>query len=142
MSAQPIPAGYHTLTPYLAVENAGKLVAFLKAAFDAEVQTCAEHEGVIFNAEVKVGTSMIMIADTRGRHPNNKTAIYMYVTDVDAVYAQAIKAGGKPITPPTDQFYGDRSGGVEDPAGNQWWIATHVKDVAADEVVRHMTQGA
>jgi uncharacterized glyoxalase superfamily protein PhnB len=97
-------------------------------------------DGVIFNAELKIGTSILMLADTRGQPGVTKAMMYLYVPDVDKVYATAVAAGGKPIMEPTDQFYGDRSGGVEDPSGNQWWIATRVRDVPADEIAKLMAQ--
>jgi len=140
MTVKPIPAGYQTITPYLTVEHGAKLLAFLKAAFNAEVLGCSEKDGVIYNAEVKIGTSMLMLADTRGRHPATPTMLYLYVNDVDAAYAQAVKAGGKSIMAPVDHFYGDRSGAVEDLCGNQWWLATHIRDVPADEIAQHMSK--
>ena len=141
-TVQPIPQGYHTITPYLAVEGARRLLDFLEAAFGAEVKVCSEHEGVIMNAEVKIGTSMVMVADNRGRRPTHPAMLYMYVKDVDAAYERAVKAGGRSVLAPIDHFYGDRSGAVTDPAGNEWWIATHVRDVPADELKRHMVKEA
>ena len=140
MSVKPIPEGYHTVTPYLTVDHANTLIDFLRAAFDAEVCQISEADGIVFNAELKIGNSMVMVADTGGRFPAGKAMMYLYVDDVDDAYAQAVKAGGKPVMAPIDQFYGDRSGGVEDPCGNQWWVATHVKDVSPEEIARHARQ--
>ena len=140
MTVQPIPEGYATITPYFAVDAAAELIEFLKAAFGAEIKGCSQKDGIIYNAELRIGTSMIMVADTRGRHPGTKAMMYLYVPDVDQAYARAIAAGAKSIMEPMDQFYGDRSGGVEDPSGNQWWVATHIRDVPADEITRLMAQ--
>ena len=140
MSVKPIPEGYHTVTPYFTVDHAKQLIDFLTEAFNAQVCEISEADGVVFNAEIKIGNSMIMVADTRGRFPAGKSMMYLYVDNVDDVYARAVEAGGKPVMAPTDQFYGDRSGGVEDPCGNQWWVATHTKDVSPEEIARHAQQ--
>ena len=95
MSVKQIPEGYHTITPYFAVEGATKLLSFLKEAFGAEVRGCSEKNGIIFNAEVRIGTSMLMLADTRGQRSGNKAMMYLYVNDCDKVYAQAVRAGGR-----------------------------------------------
>src|SRR5262245_23172276 len=97
MTASGIPNGYGTVTPYLAVNGASALIDFLKAAFDAEEIMRSEHDGVINNAELRIGTSMLMIGDTNGLRTPFRAMNYMYVPNVDAVYAQAIKAGARTI---------------------------------------------
>ena len=140
-SAKPIPDGYHTVTPYLTVPGLAKTIDFLKQAFDAEVRGIMERPGgVIGHAEVKIGDSIIMMGepDPKGPYAARACNLYVYVADVDAVYGRAIGAGGKSLGEPKDQFYGDRSGGVEDPSGNYWWIATHIEDVSGEEIERRM----
>lgn len=142
MSVKPVPEGYHTVSPFMIVDGARKVLAFLEATFGAEVRSLTEgptnDDGTrpIMNAEVKVGTSMVMLADARENVPSMPTMLYVYVEDVDAVHAKALTAGGEEIMPPTDMFYGDRHGGVMDPAGNTWWIATHIEDLSNDELQR------
>jgi uncharacterized glyoxalase superfamily protein PhnB len=137
MAVKSIPDGYHTVTPYLIVEGAQKLIDFLKQGFGAkETFSMPGPDGKIGHAEVKIGNSMVMLADANPRWKATKTMLYLYVEDVDAVYKQAVTAGGKSVLEPTNQFYGDRSAGVEDAFGNHWGIATHVEDVPVDELER------
>ena len=134
-TVKPIPDGYRTVTPYLVVENAEKLLEFLTNAFDAKVTTCTRHsDGSVGHAEVKIGDSMIMIGQASPQSQPMPSMLYLYVPDTDAVYAQAVKAGGVSIMEPANQFYGDRNAGVKDHFGNQWWIATHVEDVSPEEL--------
>jgi PhnB protein len=140
-SVNPVPDGYHTVTPYLTVPGLAKTIEFLKQAFGAETRGIMERPGGgIAHAEVKIGDSIIMMGepDPKGPYPPMPCNLYMYVPDVDAVYAKAIQAGGKSLRQPTDEFYGDRSSGVEDPSGNFWWIGTHVEDVSMEELKKRM----
>jgi len=144
MTVKPIPEGYHTITPYFVVRGAAKLIEFLKHAFDAqELEKLAMPDGTVMHAQMKVGDSMIMLAegqkDMEGRSLM-PAMLYMYVEDTDAVYKKAMEAGGKSIMEPIDQFYGDRSGAVEDMAGNQWWIATRKEDISSEELMRRSAQ--
>ena len=139
MSVNPIPKGYHTITPYFSVRDAHGLVEFLKRAFDAVAEVHAMPDGSILNAQVQVGTSMVLI----GQAPKDRPAeqlmpamLYMYVEDVVTVYRKAIAAGAESIIEPRDQFYGDRVGAVKDLAGNQWWIATHKEEMSSEEMTR------
>ena len=138
MATKPIPDGYHTITPYLTVRGAPKVIEFLKQAFGAE----SSHEptkrpnGTIMHAEVKIGDSRVMIAEENEMAKATVSSLYLYVPNVDSVYKQAIKAGGNTIMEPTDMFYGDRSGGVKDPSGNSWFIATHKEDLAPQELAK------
>ena len=143
MAVQPIPKGFHTVTPYLVVNNAAKVLDFLKRAFDAkENHRSLRPDGTIMHAQTKIGDSMIMIADGSDTHPAAPATLYLYVADVDALYAQAVKAGGVSIMEPTTMFYGDRNGGVKDPSGNQWWIGTHVEDVSEAEMAKRSAAAA
>jgi PhnB protein len=144
VSTKAIPIGYHTITPYFSVRYAPKLIAYLKEAFDAqEIETHALPDGTIINAQIKIGDSMILIGEAPkglGKSKQMPAMLYMYVNDADAVYKKAIRAGGKSIREPMDQFYGDRSAAVEDPAGNQWWIATHMEEMSRAELVKRASQ--
>jgi uncharacterized glyoxalase superfamily protein PhnB len=137
MAAKPIPDGYHSVTPYLAVEGAEKLVEFAKRAFDAEVHECMRRpDGTIHHAEIKIGDSIVMLADAFGPWKPRPSTLYLYVLDTDATYQRAIQAGATSMMEPADQFYGDRNAGVQDPSGNYWWIATHIEDVSPEELKR------
>src|ERR1700736_4759318 len=119
MTAKPIPDGYHTRTPHLIVEGAQKLVDFLKQGFGAkETFSMPGPDGKIGHAEVQIGSSMVMLADANPRWKAGKAMLYLYVEDVDSVYKKAVAAGGKSVMEPANQFYGDRSAGVEDAFGN------------------------
>jgi len=142
MTVKAVPEGYQTVSPFMIVDGAQHVLDFLKTAFDAEVKSLTwgpvekESSRRIMNAEVKVGTSMIMIADARQGVPPQPTMLYVYVEDVDTVHKKAVAAGGEEIMPPTDMFYGDRHGGVMDPAGNTWWVASHFEDISNEELQR------
>jgi PhnB protein len=147
MAVKPIPDGYHTVTPYLVVRDAARAIDFYKAAFGAtELFRMADPSGRIGHAEIKIGDSVIMLAD---EHPEflavgpqtlggTSFGILLYVPDVDARFRQALAAGGKEERPLKDQFYGDRSGTLVDPFGHKWTIATHVEDVPPDELNRRV----
>jgi PhnB protein len=141
--AKQIPEGYHTATPYLIIKDAAKAIEFYKKAFGAtEVMRFAQPDGKIGHAEIKIGDSHIMLADEfpemGARSPQtlggSPVSILLYVEDADAQAKLAVAAGAKVVRPVKDQFYGDRSGSFEDPFGHQWHIATHVEDVAPDEM--------
>ncbi|HTL11278.1 MAG TPA: VOC family protein [Bdellovibrionota bacterium] len=140
-NVKPIPEGYTTVTPYLMVNGAAKLIQFLKDAFGAE--QISLHEGEdrkVMNAEIRVGSSMVMVADAMRGHQPKAAMFYLYFKDCDAVFKAAVKAGGKPVIEPTNMFYGDRSGAVQDPCGNDWWIATHIEDVSPAELEKRAAQ--
>jgi PhnB protein len=135
MAAKPIPEGYHTVTPYLTVRGAAKLIDFLKKAFGGEqVELFKRPDGGIMHASVKIGDSRIMLSDANDQMPATQTSIFLYVNDVDATYKRAIAAGGISTMEPMDQFWGDRSGGLRDPFGNRWMVATHKEDVSTAEI--------
>ena len=134
-SVLPIPEGYHTVTPFLVVRQADLLLEFIKNAFNGEVTSrMPDDKGRVMHATVKIGDSIVMVADAMEKFPAMQAMLYLYVDDVDATYQQALKAKGVSIRVPTDEFYGDRSAGVTDPWDNQWWIAAHVEDVDPKEM--------
>jgi uncharacterized glyoxalase superfamily protein PhnB len=136
MPAKPIPEGYHSVTPYLTVRGAGKVIEFLKQAFGAKLshEAIKRPDGSIMHAQVIIGDSRIMIAEENEMARATISTLYLYVPNVDSVYQQAVKAGGAKVMEPMDMFYGDRSGGVKDPSGNSWFIATHKEDVSPQEL--------
>jgi PhnB protein len=136
-TVRPIPQGFHTITPYLAVQGAGKLLDFLKRTFDAEVVERLERpDGAVGHAEVRIGDSMLMIGEPSDPAQAMPTMLYVYVTDADATYQRALAGGAVSLQAPADQFYGDRNAGVQDPFGNRWWLATHKEDVSPEEMKR------
>jgi PhnB protein len=137
MSALPIPAGYHTVTPYLAVPDAQNLIDFMVKVFDAkEREIIRKPDGQIRHAEFQIGDSIIMLGTTSSTYGNATATLYVYVDDADARYQRALDAGATSISEPTNQFYGDRHAGVKDTNGISWWIATHIEDVAPEELAR------
>jgi|SRR5438552_1321133 len=145
MAVKPVPDGYHTVTPYLIVKGAARALDFYKKAFGAtEVMRLADPSGKVGHAEIKIGNSPIMLADEFPemgiRSPQSiggsGTSILLYVNDVDSLFSQAVAAGAKVLRPVKDQFYGDRSGTLEDPFGHMWSIATHKEDVPLEEINR------
>ena len=140
-TAKPIPEGFHAITSYLTVPGIPKLMEFLGKAFDARlIMRMDGPGGKVMHAEMKIGDSIVMMGEPQGPWQPRPCNVYLYVNDCDAVYRSAIQAGAKSLNEPQDQFYGDRSAGVEDPSGNYWWIATHVEDVAPDELRRRMAE--
>jgi PhnB protein len=137
MPAKPIPAGYHSVTPYLVVKGADRLIDFVTQAFDATlIERMARADGTIGHAEVRVGDSVVMLSEARGEWKPMPAALYLNVPDTDATYREALKAGAASVMEPADQFYGDRNAGVRDPVGNIWWIGTHQEDVPREELER------
>ena len=135
MPVKYIPDGYHTVTPYLTVDDAAIQINFLKAAFNAQVTfEMKDPQGNVRHAELRVGDSMLMLGQARDEWKSRPMSFYLYLPDVDAAYKSAVAAGGKSLQEPNNHFYGDRSGGVEDPQGNYWWVATHVEDVSPEEM--------
>ena len=138
---QKIPAGYHSVTPYLVVSDAAGAMDFYKRAFGAsETVRMDGPPGKIGHAEMKIGDSMIMLSDEMmgNRSPQSlggsPVSIFLYVEDVDSVFNQAISAGAKGNMPPQDMFWGDRFGKLTDPFGHQWALATHVEDVTPEQM--------
>jgi PhnB protein len=146
-TVKPIPAGHHTVTPYLAIRNAAKALEFYKTAFGAtETYKLLMPDGRLGHAEVRLGDSVIMLSDEfpefGGKAPDtlggSPVSIHLYVEDVDAFVARALAAGARERKPVMDQFYGDRSGQLEDPFGHLWWVATHKEDVPPAELQKRV----
>ena len=144
MAVQNPPAGYQAVTPYLVMDDSAAAIEFYRKAFGAEELFRFEQDGRIGHAELRIGDSQIMISDEwpefgyRSARNIGATpvSLMIYVPNVDEVHARALAAGATERSPVQDQFYGDRSGNITDPFGHQWTIATHVKDVPADEMQR------
>ena len=138
MTAKPIPDDYHTVTPYLTVHNAAKVIEFLKQGFGAQAthEPFKRPDGKIMHAEIKIGNSRVMLGEENEMAKATPSTLYVYVPNVDAAYQQAVRAGGKSVAEPTDMFYGDRCGAVKDPSGNTWSIATHKEDLTTDELTK------
>lgn len=145
MTVNPIPDGYHTVTPYLVVDDAAAALEFYTKAFGArELMRADGPGGKIMHAEIKIGDSPIMLADefpemgirSAKSYGGSPVSIALYLEDVDARFQQAVDAGATVKKPLMDQFYGDRSGTVEDPFGHTWTLATHVEDVSEEEMER------
>lgn len=138
---KPIPEGYHTITPYLVVENALGLVEFIEKAFNGKVTYMMKSgDGKLQHGDMLIGNSHIMISEGTGEYPPKNAMLLLYVDDVDAMYNKAIEAGGKSLREPTNEYYGDRSSGLIDDWGNQWWLATHVEDVSEEEMEKRMKE--
>ena len=141
MAVQPIPDGYHTVTPYLTVPGADRLMTFLKGAFGAEeVFSMQRPDGALGHAEIRIGNSIVMLSEPTAECTPMPATLYLYVSDVDATYRRALEAGGTSVIEPADQFWGDRTGAVKDASGNCWWIATHVEDVSPGELERRAAE--
>jgi PhnB protein len=146
---KPIPEGYSTVVPYISVKGASDAIAYYKKAFGAqELVRMPMPDGKVGHAELKIGDSIVMMADEMN-HPDAITkspltlggitsGLCLYVEDCDAIFNRAVEAGGKVRRPLTNQFYGDRSGTIEDQFGQVWTISTHVEDVPPDEMKRRM----
>lgn len=148
-NVRPIPKGYHSVTPYLAGNDAARAIDFYRRAFNAEETVRMKGpDGKVSRAEIKLGDSTIMLAP-----PNNGPAapqtlggsavsIFLYLEDVDSTFKKALSAGAKEVQPLADMFWGDRYGRLTDPFGHWWSIATHVEDVAPEEMGRRAQEAA
>jgi PhnB protein len=143
MAAKPIPDGYHSVTPYLVVKNAANALEFYKKAFGAtELMRMPGPNGKIMHAEIKIGDSIVMLADETPEmgHKSPQSlggtpvSILLYVKDVDTQFKQALAAGATSQRPVEDQFYGDRMGTLVDPFGHIWSVGTHKEDVTPQEM--------
>lgn len=138
-----VPEGYHTITPYLIIKGAAKAIEFYKKAFNAvEVMTMPQPDGRIGHAEIRIGDSPIMLADEFPEMGafgpqeayRSPVMLHLYVENVDSLFNQAVAAGATVLRPLQDQFYGDRSGGLIDPFGHVWFMASHVEDLSPEEI--------
>jgi PhnB protein len=146
---KPIPQGFHSVTPYLTIRDAGKAIDFYKRAFGAEEKMRMDGpDGKIGHAEIKIGDSVIMLGDEMPgsgcQSPQalggTTAGIFIYVNDADAVFNKAISAGAKVESPLADMFWGDRYGRLKDPFGHSWSVATHKEDVAPAEMTKRMQE--
>jgi PhnB protein len=137
-----IPDGYSTVTPYLLVDGAADLLTFMKSAFGATQRgdVLQGPDGKIGHCEVDIGDSLIMLADAPDEP--TKAMLHLYVEDCDATYQKALAAGAESVREPENQFYGDRTAGVRDRWGNQWYVATHVEDISEEEMMRRVRDQA
>ncbi|HWB75821.1 MAG TPA: VOC family protein [Nannocystaceae bacterium] len=137
---QPIPEGFHTVTPSLIVAGAREAIALYQAAFGAELKNAAPGPDgkSLIHAHLKIGDSSIFLMDENPRAAKTRTNMLIYVADVDAAFARAANAGMRVITPVADMFWGDRWGVLEDVFGNEWQLATHVEDVTPEEMQRRV----
>jgi PhnB protein len=144
--AQAIPKGYHTVTPSLFVVGAAKAIEFYKKALGAEeLMRFPGPDGAIMHAEIKIGDSIVMLADEMpeqgGRGPKSiggtPVSFFVYRENVDAEWKRALDAGAKELVPLADQFWGDRTGCLEDPFGHQWWLAQHLQDLTPEEIQKN-----
>jgi PhnB protein len=142
-----VPEGHRTVTPYLAIKNAARALEFYEKAFGATVRyTLLMPDGRVGHAEISLGDSIVMLSDEfpeyGGKAPEafggSPVSIHLYVDDVDAFFKRALAAGARERKRVEDQFYGDRSGQLEDPFGHLWWVATHKEDVAPDEMQKRV----
>jgi PhnB protein len=145
-TVKPVPDGYHSVTPYLIVSGAAAAIEYYKKSFGAEELVRMPMGNRVGHAELQIGDSRIMLADefperdakgpkSRGGTP---VSILLYLADCDAVFNRALAAGGTVKNPMKDQFYGDRSGTLEDPFGHVWTISTHTEDLTPEEMMRRM----
>jgi PhnB protein len=144
--AQAIPKGYHTVTPSLFVVGAAKAIEFYKKALGAEeLMRFPGPDGAIMHAEIKIGDSIVMLADEMpeqgGRGPKSiggtPVSFFVYRENVDTEWKRAVDAGAKVLVPLADQFWGDRTGCLEDPFGHKWWLAQHLQDLTPEEIQRN-----
>jgi len=140
-----VPAGFHSVTPYLIIDGAARALEFYKQVFGAtERMRMPGPDGKIGHAEITIGDSIVMLADEHiemgarapGAFGGAAVSIMLYVNDVDATVKSAVADGAKLLQPVEDKFYGDRMGTIEDPFGHHWHIGTHKEDVPADELKR------
>jgi uncharacterized glyoxalase superfamily protein PhnB len=130
MPAVPLPHGYHSVNPYVVVDDADALIEFLTVVFGGREQGERElaADGRVDHADVLIGDSLVMVSSSSETYPARPSVYLAYVDDVDVVYRTALEAGATSIVEPADQSWGDRTGGIVDPFDNRWWIATHLRE--------------
>ncbi|CAN7310976.1 VOC family protein [Massilia sp. LjRoot122] len=148
-AARPIPEGFHSVTPHLVCEGAARAIDFYRQAFGAvEIDRMPGPGGKIMHASLRIGDSVLMLCDDfpeyGSRGPlalqGSAVVIHLYVPDADAVWERALAAGGKPLMPLDDAFWGDRYGQLVDPFGHRWAIATHLRDMTPQEIQDEMAK--
>lgn len=141
MTINHVPAGMTSVTPYLIVRGASQLIEFMQQSFDAVEVSCQEAPGRgVMHSQITIDGASIEVSDASKDIEERKGTIHLYVQDVDSFYRRAIDHGAKSLYEPTDQVYGDREAGVEDPFGNYWFIARHLRDVSPEEIAAAMRE--
>jgi PhnB protein len=146
--AKPIPDGFHTVTPSIAVDGGARALEFYERAFGAEVVRRLDAGDKLMYAEIRIGDSLVSVSDEmpdfgfRAPDPDAPvpSSLLIYTEDADALHARAVEAGATEINPVSDQFHGDRAGSVRDPFGHRWAIATHTEDMSTEEMQRRMDE--
>ena len=141
-TANPVPHGYHTITPWIITKHAAELIAFLEKAFDAQETPGTRFynaDGSIGHVEARIGDSVVMLFDSKETWPPTPAFLRIYVGDADATYRRALESGATPITEVAEHFFGDRIGRVRDPAGNVWWLQSRIEEVDPKEMGRRMS---
>lgn len=135
MTVNAIPEGYNTITPYMIVNDSKKFIQFVENAFGGKLNhNMQADDGTTMHAEMQIGNSKIMISEASKKNPATPIMLYLYLEDVDGIYAKALAAGAMSVMAPNDTFYGDRNAGIQDHSGNKWWIAKHIRDVTEEEL--------
>lgn len=141
MSVKPIPEGYGNVIPFLICTGAEDVIKFAQDAFGAKLSDFSKSEsGAFRHATIHIRDSAIMLSEGSAEYPAQPTMLYIYFENVDEVYKKAIEAGGVSLREPTNEFYGDRTCGVSDPSGNQWWLASHFEDVSSEEIAKRHSE--
>src|SRR5215207_3165671 len=139
MAVNPIPDGYHSVTPSLVVDGAERLIQFMGTVFGAkERMRMPMPDGKVAHAEIELGDSVIMVADAGDQWPASTASLHLYVQNSDATFGKALDAGATVVQDIQTMFYGDRAGTVQDAFGNRWTISQHVEDVPQDEMMKRM----
>jgi uncharacterized glyoxalase superfamily protein PhnB len=147
-NVKPVPERYHSLTPNLVVQNAAGAIDFYKKVFGAtEIERHPGPDGKVIHAELKIGDSIIFVNDSMGKlaspaeaGASNPMYLHLYVPDADTIFNRALTAGARVDMPIQNMFWGDRYGKLTDPFGQQWGIATHVEDVAPEDLPRRQQE--
>lgn len=139
MKVNPVPEGFHTITPYLHVQDVPNLIGFLTHAFGAqELYSSKLPNGIIINARLQIGDSVVEMSEVRGDFKPMPCAMHLYVEDADAVYKKSVEVGAISVMEPSNQFYGDREAFIIDPCGNHWYIATRIENIPEEEMQQRM----
>lgn len=135
MTVKAIPDGYNTITPYIIIKDSKKFIKFVEDIFEGKLlHNMQTDDGTTMHAQMQIGTSKIMLSEASYTNPATPIMLYLYLEDVDEIYAKALAAGAISIMAPNDTFYGDRNAGFQDHSGNRWWVAKHIRDVTEEEL--------
>lgn len=141
MKVKPIPEAFENVIPFLVCSDTQKVIDFAVKVFGASVDDISKSDaGTIMHATIHIRNSAIMLSEASEQYPSKPVMMYIYVEDVDQIYKKGIEAGGESLREPTNEFYGDRSCGLKDVSGNQWWVASHVEDVSPEEIQKRQKE--